>query len=206
MFKAMALAGYDAIAVGDQDLNFDGFMTASGKKELPFVASNIALKNANGRLPGLAEKNVTAGEVRVRILSFTSAETFSFYPEEFAAQFDVKDLKEALKSGKNSDLLILLSHAGLEENKKIAAEFKEIDLIIGGHSQEITARPEKVGSTLIVQSGGNLETVGKIVLRFDGAHRLLGDAAGSTYLTLPLPDALPDDPRIAALIREAKPR
>ena len=204
VFKAMSLAGYDAIAVGDQDLHFDGFLAVAAKKELPFVASNIALKNDNDKLAGLPEKNVKIGDVKVRILSFISPDTFSFYPEEFSGQFEEKDLKEALKSGKNADLLILLSHAGLEENKKIVAEFKDIDLIIGGHSQEVTAKSEKVGNTLIVQSGGNLETVGKIVLRFDSLHRLFGSSAGNTYEALPLLDAIPDDPRIAALIQESK--
>lgn len=200
VLKAMALAGYDAIAVGDQDLNSPAFMAASGRKELPFVATTLGLKGTGGKLPGLPEKIVMAGEVRVRILSFVSADAFSFYPEEFTGQVELKDLKEALKDGKKADLLILLSHAGMEENKKIAAEFKELDLVIGGHSQEAVAKPEKAGNAVIVQAGGSLQAVGKVVLRFDDARKL----AGSTYEALPLPDTTPDDPRIAAMAQESK--
>jgi peroxiredoxin len=200
VLKAMALAGYDAIAVGDQDLNYSGFLAAAGRKELPFVATTLALKDPDGGLPGLPEKILTAGEVRVRILSFVEPDAFSFYPEEFSGQFELKDLKEALKDGKKADLLILLSHAGMEENKKIAAEFKELDLVIGGHSQEAAGKPEKAGNAVIVQAGSNLQAVGKMMLRFDGARKL----AGSTYEALPLPDTIPDDPRIAALAQESK--
>lgn len=202
VMKAMALAGYDAIAVGDQDLHFDGFLDAADKKALPFLASNLTLKN--GRSAGLPEKIVTAGGVKIRILSFASSEAFSFYPEEFSGQIGLTDLTEALKNGKGADLLILLSHAGIDENKKIAEKFRDIDLIIGGHSQELTAAPERAGNALIVQTGGNLEAVGKIVMRFDGAHRLLGNGLYESFETLALPDTLPDDQDLTVMLQDSK--
>lgn len=200
VLKAMAIAGYDAIAAGDQDLYFKGFMKAVGSKKLPFIASNIAWKAGTPESAGSADKTMLAGGISIRILSFASPETFSLYPEEFTGKIEFKDLKEVLKGGKNADFLILLSHAGAEENKKIAAEFGEFDLIIGGHSQTLLNKPIKAGGALIAQAGGNLQHAGKIVLRFDGNRKL----SGYTYEIVPLINEIPDDPQVKALIGEYK--
>ena len=197
VFKAMALAGYDAVAVGDQDLYYSGFMAEAKRAGVAFLGSNIRV---NGVMPGAADKTVMAGNLKVRIVSFADPETFFLYPEEFTSKLAFKDLKEVLKGGKNADYLILLSHAGLEENKKIAAGFGQIDLIIAGHSQELLKKPIKAGNALIVQSGGNLQNLGRIVLRFDG-KRKLSDYA---YEIFPLTNDIPDSPQVLALIKESK--
>ena len=206
--KAMGMAGYDAIAVGDQDIYFGGFMDALKGGKLPFIASNIGWKAdksepASGvaaRPAGLADKTIVADGIKIRIVSFINPETFSLYPEAFTGKLEFKDLKEVLKGGKNADFLILLSHAGAEENKKIAGEFKEFDLIIGGHSQELLNKPLKAGNALVVQSGDNLQHAGKIVLRFD-ANKKLSDY---TYELSPLLNEIPNDPQIEALIKAYK--
>ena len=197
IFKAMALAGYDVVAVGDQDLYYGGFTAEAKKAGFPFLGSNIRV---NGVMPGVAEKTVMAGKLKVRIVSFADPETFSLYPEKFTAKLEFKNLKEVLKGGKDADFLILLSHAGLDENKKIAADFGQIDLIIAGHSQEIIKRPVKAGLALIVQSGGNLQNLGRIVLRFDD-KRKLSDYA---YEIFPLTNDIPNSPQVEALIKESE--
>jgi len=197
IFKAMAMVGYDAVAVGDQDLHYDGFMGEAKKTGLPFLGSNVRVA---GVMPGAGDKTVMAGGLKIRIVSFTDPETFFLYPEKFTSKLAFKDLKEVLKGAKNADFLILLSHAGLEENKKIAADFGQIDLIIAGHSQEVLKRPVKAGSALIVQSGGNLQNLGRIVLRFDDKRKL----SDYTYEVFPLTNDIPNSPQVEALIKESK--
>lgn len=198
--KAMAIAGYDAIAAGDQDMYFKGFMKAVGSKKFPFIASNIVWKPGAPGSAGLADKTMSVGGISIRILSFAGPETFSLYPGEFTDKIGFKDLKEVLKGGRNADFLILLLHAGADDNKKIAAEFREFDLIIGGHSQTLLNKPIKAGGALIAQAGGNLQQAGKIVLRFDGDRKL----SGYTYEIVPLINEIPDDPQVKALIGEYK--
>lgn len=197
VFKALAAAGYDAIAVGDQDLAYTGFLAEAEKRNGTFLASNLSFKDGT---PGAADKIIPAGKLKVRIVSFAGAEAFSLYPEEFTSRLAFKDLKEVLKGGKNADYLILLSHAGLDANKKIAEEFGQIDLIIGGHSQELLNRPVKAENALIVQSGGNIQNVGRIVLRFDVKGKFLD----YSHEVFPLTNDIPDSPLIAAILKEAK--
>ncbi len=197
VFKAMALAGYDAVAVGDQDLAYKGFLSEVKKRKGTFLASNLGFKDG---VPGVADKIIEAGKLKVRLVSFADPETFSLYPEEFTAKVAFKDIKEVLKEGKNADYLILLSHAGLDVNRKIAEEFGQIDLIIGGHSQELLKRPVKAGNALIVQSGGNIQNVGRIVLRFDSKGKFLD----YSHDIFPLTNDMPDSPLIAAILKESK--
>jgi len=197
VFKAMSLAGYDAVAMGDQDLHYAGILGEGKKAGIPFLASNMSV---NGAAPGAADRTIMASGLKVRVLSFSSPETFLLYPEKFVSQLQFKDLKDVLKGGKNADLLILLSHAGLDENKKIAAEFGQIDLIVAGHSQELLKSPVKAGNALIVQSGGNLQNLGRIILRFDAKGRL----SGYSHDIFPLTNDIPDSPQIAAILKESK--
>lgn len=197
IFRAMSAAGYDAIAVGDQDLSYKGFVGEAVKKKAPFVSSNVVF---GGGAPGLSEKTITAGGLKIRIMAFADPETFSLYPEDFKSKLAFKDMKEVLKNGKNSDFLIFLSHGDPEESRKIAAEFSQIDLVIAGHSQELLKRPIKAGNALIVQSGGNIQNVGRLILRFDGKGKLLD----YSHQVFPLSNDIPDSPRIAEILKESK--
>jgi len=197
VFKAMSLAGYDAVAVGDQDLAYKGFIAEAKKKNKVYLASNIKFKDG---APGIADKTVIAGALKVRIVAYADPETFSLYPEEFTAKLAFKDLREVLKGGKKADYLILLSHAGQEENRKIAAEFGQIDLVIAGHSQELLKKPVKEGNAIIVQSGGNIQNVGRLILRFNDKGKLLD----YSHDIFPLTNDIPDSPLIAAILRDFK--
>ncbi len=196
VFRALALAGYDAVAVGDQDLSYPGFAVEAAKEKAAFLASNIRFRDGT---PGLAEKTVMAGGLKIRIVSFVSPAAFSLYPEEFTAKLEFRGLKEVLGGEKGADFLILLSHAGLAENEKIAAEFGQLDLIIAGHTGELPGQPLKAGNALIVQSGGDLRNTGRLVLRFSGKKLL-----DHSHELLPLTDDIPDSPLIAAILKEAK--
>lgn len=195
IFRALAVSGYDAVAIGDQDLFYKGFASDAAKNGIPIISSNL---NYDGGVIGTIDKTVTAGNMKVRILSYTSPEIFSLYPEDFSSRLKFKELKETLKAEKNADLLILLSHASLDENKKIAAAIGQIDLIVSGHSQELLKSPIKWGNALIVQSGGNLQNLGRIVLRFDGKKKIVWHS----YNIFPLTKELPDSPEVKAIIRE----
>ena len=198
--KAMALADYDAIAVGDQDIYFKGFMAAVKEKKLPFITSNLSLEDGIFKPICLPDKVITIGNMKIRILSFMPSDVFSFYPKEFTDKIKIKDLREIMKGGKKADFLILLSHSGVDYDKKIAKEFREIDLIIGGHSQTLLKNPMKIGNSLIVQAGSKLRQVGKIILRFNDDKKL----ANYDYEIIPLINKIPDNPQMKALIKEYK--
>lgn len=61
------------------------------------------------------------------------------------------------------DILIVLSHIGFTQDRKLAETVPGIDLIIGGHSHTILDHGDRVGDTLIVQTGSHGKKLGRVV-------------------------------------------
>lgn len=65
--------------------------------------------------------------------------------------------------GSASDLLIALTHIGINQDRRLAEVCPELDLILGGHSHTLLERPEKVGNTWICQGGSHGRFIGRYV-------------------------------------------
>jgi 5'-nucleotidase len=61
------------------------------------------------------------------------------------------------------DLLVAITHIGIAQDRKLAAECPEIDLIFGGHSHTVLESPERVGKTSILQGGSHGKFIGEYV-------------------------------------------
>ena len=105
---------------------------------------------------------------------------------------------------KKADLVILLSHLGLDADKDLADRVSGIDLIVGGHSHTRLTRPllvrngtdNGIGGTVIVQAGYRGEFLGRMVLYLkDG--RPVRFAGG----LLPVFPSEGEDPRIVSLLQ-----
>ena len=63
--------------------------------------------------------------------------------------------------------IIVLSHSGLDADKKMAEEIPGIDVIVGGHSHTAVKTPVVVGKTIIVQAGCYGWYLGALKLKID---------------------------------------
>lgn len=85
---------------------------------------------------------------------------------EFASYFSSPEvaISEALAdaSPRKEDLVVLLSHSGMDRDKRYAQLNPRINWIVGGHSQGYTIRPEEEGDTKIVQVLSRNHFIGKI--------------------------------------------
>lgn len=60
------------------------------------------------------------------------------------------------------DLLVILSHLGLNRDKELASKFPNIDVIIGGHSHTILEKLLLENQTIICQAGHYGEYLGEV--------------------------------------------
>lgn len=95
------------------------------------------------------------------------------------------------------DLLVGLTHLGVDLDSTLAEQMPQLRLIVGGHSHTVLAGGGKsVNGVLITQTGKGLQYAGITQLKFRN-RRLIGI---ENHL-VPL-DTISPDPKIAALVRQ----
>jgi 2',3'-cyclic-nucleotide 2'-phosphodiesterase (5'-nucleotidase family) len=87
------------------------------------------------------------------------------------------------------DLLVVLSHLGLEGDKKLASRFPNIHVIIGGHSHSILSEPAAQGNTVICQAGHFGEYLGELNIEFDAKSKKIRHFEGRLLPSLEYPES-----------------
>jgi sulfur-oxidizing protein SoxB len=147
------------------------------------------------------------GGVRVGVIGQAFPYTPVAHPRRFVPDltFGIREdaiqaLATELRAVRKADLVVLLSHNGIAVDLKLAGRVTGLDVILGGHTHDALPAPVVVGRTLVLSSGSH----GKFLSRLDLDVRG-GRVADWRYRLLPvLPSALPEDPAMAALIREVR--
>ncbi|MFN7066066.1 MAG: thiosulfohydrolase SoxB, partial [Aquificaceae bacterium] len=123
---------------------------------------------------------------------FTEGWSFGVRPEDL--QSYVKELREKHKV----DLVLLLSHDGLPLDIALMKIVKGIDLVISGHTHDITPTPVKVGDTLIVSPGSHGKFVGRMDLDVKN-----GKLQGYRFKLIPvLSDVVPEDKGAREIVKK----
>src|SRR5216683_8316787 len=129
------------------------------------------------------------------------------HPRRFAPDwtFGIRDdelqkLVNALRNDDKVDVVLLLSHNGMDVDLKLASRVTGIDVILGGHTHDAIPQPVPVsnagGITLVTNAGSNGKFLG--VLDIDIAK---GKVANARYRLLPVfSELLKPDAAMAALI------
>lgn len=80
----------------------------------------------------------------------------------------VEELKKWLKPLKqDADIVIVLSHLGLNFDEQISAECPEIDVILGGHTHHTLPEGKLVNNTLIAGAGKHGRFVGHVTININ---------------------------------------
>lgn len=101
---------------------------------------------------------------------------------------------------KGAQVVVLLSHNGLEVDLKLASRVRGIDAILGGHTHDGIPKPFVVGKTLVTNAGCSGKFLAVLDLDVkDGA------LAGYRYRLLPVfPNLLPADRAMAEYIERVR--
>ncbi|WP_181349543.1 bifunctional UDP-sugar hydrolase/5'-nucleotidase [Thalassobacillus sp. CUG 92003] len=71
------------------------------------------------------------------------------------------------------DIVILLSHLGINDDEEMARRFPELDLIIGGHTHHLFKQGEVFHDTLVTAVGKHGTHLGEVILEWDHTNREL---------------------------------
>lgn len=171
--ELLECAGYDAIAIGNNETfnGIDTLINMATKAKVPFLSSNahkIGFKEIDG-----VKKSIILNKNGLRILIIGGSPDLGPFNE--LSGINVKEYLEAIKGeieankGKY-DLCIVLSHFGMDKDKKIAEEIEGIDVIIGGHFHILMDKHEIVNSKIIFTSGCFGENVGLLRMEINNGN------------------------------------
>lgn len=106
--------------------------------------------------------------------------------------------EKARKEG--ADLVVLLSHNGIELDRKLATRVPGLDVILSAHTHDATLAPENVNRVLLIASGSYTKFVSRLDLDVGG-----GKIRDYAFKLIPvLSDAIQPDPEMAALIDDIR--
>ncbi|MCP4133486.1 MAG: hypothetical protein GY754_21130 [bacterium] len=175
LIASYKLIGYDAVLFGDQEftVGVKGFIKY--RSSLPFVCNNILIKS-RGRFRRLFKRSViiTKKGVKIGVIGTISKEAFRYSSKKITRSVRVtgqareirRDIRALRKKG--AQIIVLLSHSGYEQDRRLAKTIRGIDVIVGGHSQTLIKKPERVGRAIIVQAGSNGARIGILKLSLKG--------------------------------------
>jgi 2',3'-cyclic-nucleotide 2'-phosphodiesterase (5'-nucleotidase family) len=157
----MERLGYRAMAMGNREFHYLRWVQWRRQRErkFPILAANLQDLRTQPQ-PWQASFTLRMGNMAVTLVGVTPVQFPAGSPWERVTGFRFLDpavclppLLEELRPG--CDLLILLSHLGLPVDRELAPRLPGVDLILGGHSHDVTEQPLKLGSSWLVHGGSH---------------------------------------------------
>ena len=209
-FESLDLMGYVAHNLGEKDLEMGtdllGYLSQISNVDL--ISSNIVFTTEVLGIKPYVIKEIKTKDttLSVGILGIVSPGLVESAYQNMEVMDPVVSLTPLLSDLRDkTDILILLSHAEMEESIVIAEACPELDLIISGH---LVDRPdlyrEKVKNTYVIPVGEKGKYVGKITLspqqKQTGEDEYFNRLPPVIEIT-PLDERFADSPDIAMLLR-----
>lgn len=170
----MSDAEYDAMAMGNREFHFlwRGLQSKVKLARFPVLCANIRGSDAAIGPSIRASIILERGGYRVAVLGLTVpmitkrmlarvVSPYWFEDPIAAAQEIVPALRE------QADIVVALTHIGLQSDELLAREVPGIDLIVGGHTHAVLSEILVVAGTAIAQAGWWAHHIGRVHITGD---------------------------------------
>ena len=199
--EAYATIPYDGILLGDQELTRDeNFLN----DVLPKLESSIILSNLEE--PSLSfvrkYKVIKRGGLSIGVIGILGGNAMKYYPKDIRDSIVLTDpastVNEIVKRIRpRTDVIILLSHQGFDQDQVLAKSLKGVNIILGAHSQTVPKEAVIINDILISQAGREGYYVGLIELKLNKYKKIEEHIMSTISMT----QDMPDHPRIMELIK-----
>lgn len=193
--------GYDVMTLGNHE--FDNGQENVSKfynfVSFPIINANLS-KDGKIISPSAYEILDVVG-IKIGVIGLMTEDFFNVTAKSVVAGIELGNSVELTKKIVNkidpvTDLIILLTHASVEEDKTLANEVPWIDIIVGGHSHTRLVEPLVENGVIIVQTGSRTSDLGRL------EFTVQGDSISSfSGKLIPMwVDSIDIDPSIAAIV------
>jgi 2',3'-cyclic-nucleotide 2'-phosphodiesterase (5'-nucleotidase family) len=200
LHRLLRVAGCQAVAVGNGTViryGVDPLVEQAAAGGYPHLAANLQRDGAV--VPGAQPRALLDVDgIRVGLVGLTPTDWRDLYTDALGVELPdeqplVREHTDVLWA-EGADVVILLSHVGVERDRDLAAELDgEITLIVGSHSHTLLEEGEPVGSVTIVQAGQFGTHLGRVELELGEGRAQVVSARAE-----PVPSATPAHPGVAA--------
>ncbi len=169
VIEVMNRMGFDAMVVGNHEFDFGQEVLRQRIAEalFPVLGANV---EGFGVLKPHVIKDLSG--IRIAIIGVVTEETpIATHPSNVAglrfsfAEETVRRNVDFLRG--KVDVVLVLSHLGLHEDRRLAERVQGIDVIVGGHSHTRIERPLRVGETVLVQAWEHGKALGVLDLALE---------------------------------------
>ena len=173
--ELLNLYNLDAFVIGNHEFDYGQYSLDSVlmKANFDYLAAN-AFFNSKNRTFGKPYVIKKINKVKFGIIGLTALDLMTLSISKNVSDITMLNTDSVITAGikylkkQKCDVIVLLTHIGVENDKKIAEKFsKDIDVIVGGHSHTPLRKPVNVNGVIVVQAGSNAMYLGKLDLKVD---------------------------------------
>ena len=201
---------YDALTIGNNEgigNSHEQLADLYADSKAPVVLDNL-VDLRTGHQPAWAKKSKiiqTKNNTTVALLGCTAP----FGPTYAMNDWQAKDVDSVLPDLINTirprvDVLVLLSHLGIDMDRYIVDKYPEFDVILGSHTHHLLEHGEIDGHTLVCAAGKWGRYVGQVSLTVSTESKKITDKKARTILTEGLPEAMGDQDEIMNYTRRGQ--
>jgi hypothetical protein len=169
---AMGMIGYDAVAIGDEELRYDlrDFVRTAAESGVPLISANVTFRDSTRAAAPF--RVVERGGVRFGITAVSAPERLLSRDPSAAVSDPIAAIEAIWDSlGRISDARIILSHCGERFARVLARRFPESALIVNGHRKNSVEPAFTEGGVTVMQFGfqGKRLSYAEVTMRDSGA-------------------------------------
>ena len=212
---AMNAIGYDLACPGNHEYSntLGQVRKMIADARFPLISSNTTVK-AEGKplyTPYII-KEIDGARVAFFGLMTYSARNYPAARNDLQMEQPIESARKLVPElRKKADLIVAVTHIGVNEDRQLATAISGIDVIVGGHSHTLlpnpifigsppSSNPNSVNGTIIVQNfqwGGTLGRLDLNLYRDNRGRWAVRKYAGKL---LPVTEEIPENPEVAAIV------
>ncbi|MEP7146831.1 MAG: bifunctional UDP-sugar hydrolase/5'-nucleotidase [bacterium] len=190
--ELLNLYNLDAFVIGNHEFDYGQYALDSAlmKADFDYLSANVFLKTKNktfGKPYVIKEIN----GIKCGVIGLTALDLMTLTIPKNVTDIEMLNTDSVIISAvkylkkKKCDVIILLTHVGVDNDKKLAEKFsKDVDIIIGGHSHTPLFKPLIQNGVIIAQAGSYARWLGKIDLKVDTKKDTIISYKGSLIETV----------------------
>ena len=212
--ELMNILAPDVTTIGNHEIDYGiaHLLFLEKCAKFPIINADLYITLNNTRLfkPYM---NIELGGMRIMFIGLLTEEVISSTKSERVIGTYIDVAEAAREVGiiadnyrtKDTDMLVLLTHIGIEQDRKLASLLNSewgVDMIIGGHSHTFMDEPEIVNGIPIVQAGTGSGQIGRFDIVYDDEKKKITDIK---WRLQPIDESTaPADPMVEQLLQRYK--